>query len=455
MLQCSLCGETVSPWAARCPRCGRACDDALEVSDETPGVDPEAARASVAAVPISPSDRSSNNDLPRKRPWYRRPLTIAAGATALLAALSVALVSLAGTRNSPASAAWIQSLTGTIVAQGIDGAMVTTAPDGAHQRGYPMVSMAAEQIPQYEAAPDGRLLMHTTGYPSPPRYWSIIRLGLHTLTTTYPAALGAFDSAALAEPAPFADHDHAVVEVSQGFPETQSNAVIVSLAGGRTMALGQADAAAADPQSFGAFVSAPVNARYGTGSSDASIELRDPHQSAVTLATAAELNRDVGQRPSTPVDLRVYPDPTGDQLAVMLDPSVAVVSNVPMVILDRHGHLLSAIPQASGPQASGPAASTQPAWSPSGRLLAYPTYTSTGPALAIQSLSLRPKIYQASNPNTQIGNCVWSPTGITVVCLARTGTQTTWDFANTTTGTLNSVKSLGYPIVWLPSGRSN
>jgi hypothetical protein len=335
------------------------------------------------------------------------------------------------------------------VAQGSDGALLTASPDGAHQRGYNIVSVASEQIPQYEAGPDGRLLMHTTGYPSPPRYWSIIRIGSHTVSTADPAVLGAFDSAALSEPVPFADHDRAVVVVTQGFPEFQSSAVIVSLADGRSMPLGRADAAAADPQSFGAFVSTPDDPGDG-GSSDARIELRVPGQSPVTLATAGELNQEVGQAPSTPVELRVYPDHTGDKLAVMLNPSVAVLSNVPMVILDRHGHLLSAIPQASGPVAS-----SQPAWSPSGRLLAYPTYTRTGPALAIQSISGRAKIYEAPNSNTQIGNCVWSPTSVTVVCPADIGTQTAWDFANTTTGRLTSAKSLGYPIVWLTSGRSN
>lgn len=336
------------------------------------------------------------------------------------------------------------------MAQGIDGALLTAAPDGAHQRGYNIVPAASEQIPQYEAAPDGRLLMHTTGYPSPPRYWSIVRIGPHTVNTADPGVLGAFGSAALSEPVPFADHDRAVVVVTQGFPESESRAEIVSLADGRPMVLGRADAAAADPQSFGAFVSVPDVPRDGTGSSDARVELRAPGQSPVTVATAGELNQEVGQVSSTPVELRVYPDPTGSKLAVMLNPPVAVLSNVPMVILDRHGHLLSTIPQASGPVAS-----TQPAWSPSGRLLAYPTYTRTGPALAIQSLSGRPQIFEASNPNTQIGNCVWSPTSVTVVCPASIGTQTAWDFANTTTGRLTSVKSLGYPVVWLISGRRN
>ena len=135
---------------------------------------------------------------------------------------------------------------------------------------------------------------------------------------------------------------------------------------------------------------------------------------------------------------------------MLLNPPTATLANVPMVILDRHGQLLSA-----RSQAAGPVASSHPAWSPNGRLLAYPTYASTGPALAIQSLEAQPGIYQVSNPNTQLGNCVWAPTDVTVVCLARAGVQTAWDFANTATRTLSTGKSLGFPIVWLPPPGAN
>ncbi len=256
-------------------------------------------------------------------------------------------------------------------------------------------------------------------------------------------------SPALAQPAPFADHDQVIVVVSQGFRRSKSNAAIVNLTTGRSVQLGPADAAAGDPQSLGAFVSVPVSsdAGYLAGSADSSIELREAQGPPTTLATAGELNQDVGQLPSTPVDLAVYPDATGIQLAVLLNPLGATTSNVPMVILDRHGHVLSTVVEAAGPIANA-----QPAWSPNGRLLAYPSSASTGPALAIQTTDGQPQIYQASNPSTQFGSCIWSPTDITVVCQARIGSRTEWDFANTATGTLRSTNSPGYPIVWLPPG---
>ena len=240
--------------------------------------------------------------------------------------------------------------------------------------------------------------------------------------------------------------------VTQGFPGSQSNASIVALADGRTMAIGRADAAAGDPQSFGAFVSAPINVAptSAVGSSDASIQLRDAGQPPMTLASAGELNEVVGQASTTSVDLRVYPDPTGDKLAVLLNPPGASAANVPMVILNRHGEVLTFLPQVAGPTAGA-----HPAWSPDGRLVAYPTDTPTGRALVIETLNAQPDLYQVSNPNTQLGNCVWAPTAITVVCLARTGLQTAWEFANPATGTLNSVKSLGYPVVWLPPPGAN
>jgi hypothetical protein len=453
MLQCAQCRQPVSPWAARCSQCGHSCEDATEVADEAFSDDQSAVEGCEVSGSAAPStlDRSPPRDAPGQgRRWNRRPLPLLVAAIIVVAGLTVAAVTVTST-GTPAPG-WIGRLSGTVVTQTFNGSPVTSAPDGTHQRAYPLVPLASGQIPQYAAAPDGRLLMHTTGYPSAPRSWSIINVGGDTLIATGSAALLALHAAALALPAPFADHDQALAVVNQGFPASQSNATILSLADGRTTALGPADAAAGDPQSFGAFVSAPVAvaASYLAGTSDVSVQLRDAGQVPVTLATAAELDQDVGQVPSTPVDLRVYPDPTGDKLAVLLNPPTATVANVPMVILDRHGHLLAA-----RSQAAGPAASAHPAWSPDGRLLAYPTNTSTGTALAIQSLNRRPDIYQLSNPNTELGNCVWAPTNITVVCLARTGFQTVWDFANTATRTLNTEKSIGFPIVWLPPPGAN
>ncbi len=95
------------------------------------------------------------------------------------------------------------------------------------------------------------------------------------------------------------------------------------------------------------------------------------------LATSSQVNQYVGSLPSTPIQLGIYPDPSGDAIAVVLNPLTPITGNVPMVILNRQGHLLAALNEHDGP-ISG----TQPIWSPNGRS-GYPTYTNTGAALAI------------------------------------------------------------------------
>jgi hypothetical protein len=373
---------------------------------------------------------------------------VLAAAIILVTGVTVAIVAATTSASTGAAPeAWIGRLRGTIVAQAFTGTLVATAPDGGHPRGFTALPFSSGHFPQYVAAPDGRLLMHTTGDPSPPRSWTIVNVGSGRLTASDSGALQALHFAALTQPAPFADHDQAVVVVTQGLLGSQSNASIVALADRRTMSIGRADAAAGDPQAFGAFVSVPISGAptSAVGSSDAGIQLRDVGRPPMTLASAGELNEAVGQASTTSVDLRVYPDPTGEKLAVLLNPPVASAANVPMVILNRHGQVLTFLPQVAGPTAGA-----QPAWSPDGRLLAYPTDTPTGRALVIETLNAQLDLYQLSNPNTQLGNCVWGPTAIAMVCLARTGLSTAWDFPNPATGRLNSVESLGYPVVWLP-----
>ena len=51
---CAACGSEVSPWAARCGRCGHGTDDAVEVVDDPLGFDPPEIGASRFDGPVGP-----------------------------------------------------------------------------------------------------------------------------------------------------------------------------------------------------------------------------------------------------------------------------------------------------------------------------------------------------------------------------------------------------------------
>ena len=185
---------------------------------------------------------------------------------------------------------------------------------------------------------------------------------------------------------------------------------------------------------------------YPPSVTDISIELEVADRPPITVATTAELNQEVGDLQTDPVELSVFPDPNGDKLAVLLNPVLPTNSDVPMVVLNRNGDVLAAVPQDIGP-----ADNAQPAWSPNGQLLAYPTYTGAGPDLAIQSSSAQTATYPLASRNTQIGHCIWSPTATTVICPAQTGTRAAWEFTDLSNGHMDSIPSLGYPLAWMPS----
>ena len=98
--------------------------------------------------------------------------------------------------------------------------------------------------------------------------------------------------------------------------------------------------------------------------------------------------------PTRPVSLSVYPNPTGDAVAVVLAPLDPSAGNVAMVVLNRQGRLLG-----SFPKRLGPIDGSQIVWSPGGHQLAYPTYTNTGPALAVANRDGR-GIQKLSRPSS-------------------------------------------------------
>jgi hypothetical protein len=443
----------VSVWAARCPQCGHGCEDAIEDVDGPTSPHAAVLSREPEVLPASTGEPGwPRLPSPKNR---RLRLRVAAGALVCLAAIGAAILATPDHHSStpPTTSAWVRVLKGTIVAQAVDGAPLTAAPDGGRPHRYPALRLPADE-PQLIAAPDGRFLAGSAGvlYPASVGYGTIFTISGTALQRDVRAHLEDLGSVVLAQPSPFADHDGAVVVLSSGLPRSQSTASMIVLADGQMLPLGLADAAAGDPRSLGAFLSVPVSggtaspAGRPAASADGRIELQDRGRPPIILATSGELNQDVGQPSSAPVDMTVYPDDQGDKVAVLLNPLGGTSPNMAMVILDRAGQVLATVAESTGP-----AAGAQPSWSPDGQRLAYPTATGGGPAIAIRQLAGQTQTIPVGDRSASLESCIWSPAATIVLCLDQGVGHAVWDFADTLTGAVHTGPSLGVPLVWLPA----
>src|SRR5262249_37239427 len=141
----------------------------------------------------------------------------------------------------------------------------------------------------------------------------------------YPAKVPLSSNTTVAWPQPFADHERALVMLlDYGAPQGSSNPIaVVSVATGRQVSLGAGRQVAGDPQARGVFVSLPPgpSAAPARASPDSGIALRDAGRRPVLLASAADLNRDLGEPANVPVSLAAYPAPSGTRLAVVVQPT--------------------------------------------------------------------------------------------------------------------------------------
>jgi hypothetical protein len=262
----------------------------------------------------------------------------------------------------------------------------------------------------------------------------------------YPAKVPLSSETTIAWPAPFADHDRALVMVKDwALVGSDSPISVVSMTTGQQSPLGVGEHVAGDPQARGAFVSvpAPANASATTTqvSPDSRIELRDAARPTVLLATAGGMNRALGEPAGTPVALAAYAAPSGTKVAVTVQP-VAAGTPGGIVVVDRQGRVLDRSRVMTGVQGI-------PVWSPSGRSLAYLTAGAGGgtevkvwtPGKGV----VTSRLPAASGP---YGWCIWSPNARSVLCAAGGGVQ--WVFARARDGSVVAVRGAGLPVAWLP-----
>jgi hypothetical protein len=384
---------------------------------------------------------------PPPRSWRYRA-AVAAGwvtAAALIAAVVVVASSAGSSRRAATTLAPSLAASGRIVVQSpATGGIGLSDPDGAHFEQLP----ALGAFPAYATpavSPDNRYLLSGG---------SVIAVGDGRLSIQ-PTALSLTRNQSTSLPDPFADHDQAAVVLSDArFGETTATTgvSVVALATGRSVSLGLGDRAAGDPQELGAFVTVagpPLTSVAAEGSlePDIRVELRDAGRPPVVLATAAALNRLLGQDPNTPVALAAFPDPSGDKVAVTLQRVPANVT-AGLVVMDRAGTVIGTVRAASGPF-------SEPAWSPDGSTLAFATVGSHGAGVVVWALNKGAVTRPVPDPGDRPGLCVWSFDGVAVLCGMGNPQSAAirWDIAAASGGQVVSVPGPGDVLAWIPAAK--
>jgi hypothetical protein len=253
---------------------------------------------------------------------------------------------------------------------------------------------------------------------------------------------------------PFADHDRELVQLTSPFlsTATQFAIALISLATGKSTAFGRGHSAAGDPKTAGVFISVarrgpPVATATATNLSvgpDSKLWLRDAGRPAVLLATAADLDRDLHQSPRLQVAMTPYPSPSGNEVAVTVQPqSGSTTSGI--VILNRSGRVLGTVATSAGPTGAD-----HIAWSPSGTALAFPAGGRGGAALGIwiKSGQVKREAFPASTA-AEYQSCLWSPDGQSIIC-ASGGTGQQWVIATMAAHAMTPIQGPGVPVAWLP-----
>ena len=347
---------------------------------------------------------------------------------------------------------------GRIVAQEADGDLALADPDGTHVTTLSELGSLGQAT---TASPDNRYLLAGNGEP--------ISISSGPRLTPHPSQAQVTSSnGGTAQFDPFADHDQDTILLQDyGDPASsvQNPVWVASFATGKAVSLGDADEAAGDPQTVGAFVSVaapPVPAATSTQvNPDSEVELRVAGQPPVVVATAAAINSDLGVV-NEPVALVPFPDPAGDKILVAVQPAEQGAFGG-LVMLSRSGQMLGA----TAPSQTGGFIS-EPGWSPSGSAVAYVSFppvvgpggqVTTGSALVVWPAGgkLTRISFRTSSSAGRLlgGRCVWSPGGSAVLCSAATQAgRHEWAVAKTGARSATVVSGPGLPVAWLPGEAS-
>jgi hypothetical protein len=364
------------------------------------------------------------------------PAALVAAAVVVATAVATSLVLSSGGHSAPAG---LKALMGRVMAQTSVGAILSVDPASGASERFPVLADGGPLTP-VAVSSDGQAVLDAAG--------TVFDVeGARIVTGSRAVSKVLSNSTAPTSSAPFADQNQAVLVLTRLIAGSPAAATLVRLSDGQEFDLGTVDSAGGDAQALGAFVSVPAQLHQSQiahpAGPDTEVDLLIASMRPEVLATSSQLNGYVDSLPSTPIQLEIDPSPSGDAIAVLLNPLSPVTGNVPMVVLDRQGHLLAALTDRAGPIYG-----TQPIWSPGGREIAYPTYTNTGAALAVATETGTVQDLSAPTANTTIGQCVWSPNSTDVLCQSRSANRDRWVYATPTSDSLISAPSPGSPLAW-------
>ena len=285
-------------------------------------------------------------------PWWRHllvPAAVIVAAGAVGAAIALWPASSPGSRpGAGPPPRRLAGLTGRIVAVAPDQYLVVSNADGSKPVEVKALGNVGDAV--YPAL-DNRYLSLGNG--------QVVATGPTRVPALASTRVGLFpgdQNSGFIEP--FADHDREMVVLLGAF-NTDTDFVVseVSLATGRSVPLGIAHQAAGDPRGRGVFVSIAGQVAPTTSVTDVSpdtrVELREAGGPARVLATAAAINRALGQDPRLRVALTPYPNPSGSRIAVTVQPQIGG-STSGVVIMTRAGRVLGTITTPKGPRARTP-----------------------------------------------------------------------------------------------------
>jgi hypothetical protein len=244
---------------------------------------------------------------------------------------------------------------------------------------------------------------------------------------------------------PFANRDTSLIVQAMVYtsPVARARTSVQSVATGGTVSLGIADSAGGDPQRAGAFVSVPrpgLQPPADEATPDMRLELRDAGAPTRILATAARLGHVLGIKAVNAITLTPVPNPQGTMVAVEVRPATRHGSSG-IVVLSRTGKVL-------GSQSAGTAGIPAMAWARSGASLAYIGRGTYGPELTQWTVGGQTTTGMFPVGTGSIGRCVWSPDGLSVLCMAEP--NGTWLIMRS--GRAEQGRGHGNVLAWLPGG---